>query len=144
MQLLPAALQVALFLGLVWAMVSGKGLGVRFRGLPNTAGGAFAGELLSQPAASHGTSASCWGSNRTAWACSVAPLSSVGHKGALPCAQAFTNICCATTAGPSMRCYMSAFNYAENDLASQQLFQLLKLWHAVLQRWASTADSSAS
>lgn len=37
-----AALQVALFLGLVWAMVSGKGLGVRFRGLPNTAGGAVA------------------------------------------------------------------------------------------------------
>ena len=46
--------QVALFLGLVWAMVSGKGLGVRFRGLSNTAGGAFAGELLSEPAGSHG------------------------------------------------------------------------------------------
>lgn len=47
------SLQVALFLGLVWAMVSGKGLGVRFRGLPNTAGGAFAGELLSEPAGPH-------------------------------------------------------------------------------------------
>ena len=51
MRVWSTAAQVALFLGLVWAMLSGKGLGVRFRGLPNTAGGALAGEL-SAPASS--------------------------------------------------------------------------------------------
>lgn len=47
------AAQVALFLGLVWALLSNKGLGVRLRGLPKTAGGAFAGELPLQLSCRH-------------------------------------------------------------------------------------------